>query len=265
MDPESVDRIRSATFPIARRGYEKREVERYLNQLADWLETGGGDEARSDTVRRELERIGEQTAGILTQAHDAAEAMRTQADREIRQQLADANLKAESMRSTADEYAQETREQADAYAVKMRRDVDAYAERVRIDADSYGEETRAEAEGYAGRFREEAEAEAKKIADAARTEAERIVEDAQRRKADTEALISDLEERREAVLAELERLATDVAGTATQHRPAMGAPSEQQATDGAEPEDGKTAEREQPKARAHPKQKGAAGTGAADK
>ncbi|MGH2954248.1 MAG: DivIVA domain-containing protein [Solirubrobacterales bacterium] len=259
MDPDSVDRIRRATFPMARRGYDKREVERYLGQLADWLETGGGDEARSDTVRSELERIGEQTAAILTQAHDAAEAMRTQADREIRQQLADANLKAESMRSTADEYAQETREEADAYAMKMRSDVDAYAERVRIDADSYGEETRADAEGYAGRFRAEAEAEAQKITEAARAEAARIVEDGHRRKTDTEAMISDLEQRRDTVVAELERLASEVAGTATQHRPTAGGDQEPTA-DGAGAEEDAAPEKPEPKPKPRPKAKRTAAT-----
>ena len=48
---------------------------------------------------------------------------------------------------------------------------------------------------------------------------ERIVGEANKRKADIEALISDLEQRRDAVLAELDRLASGIAGTATEHRP----------------------------------------------
>jgi len=47
VDRDSIDRIRSATFPVGRRGYEKREVDRFLNKLADWLETGGGDQTRA--------------------------------------------------------------------------------------------------------------------------------------------------------------------------------------------------------------------------
>src|SRR5258705_391133 len=42
--------------------------------------------------------------------------------------------------------------------------------------------------------------------------------DGNRRKADVESVISDLEQRRDAVLAELERLASGIAGTATEHR-----------------------------------------------
>ena len=61
MDKDSIERIRTATFGVARRGYDKRQVDRFLEQLADWLETGGGDDARSEVVRTELERVGEQT------------------------------------------------------------------------------------------------------------------------------------------------------------------------------------------------------------
>ena len=48
MDRDSIDRIRSATFPVGHRGYEKREVDRFLSRLADWLETGGGDQTRAE-------------------------------------------------------------------------------------------------------------------------------------------------------------------------------------------------------------------------
>src|SRR5918994_3485413 len=52
VDQDSIERIRSATFPIARKGYDKREVERFLNGLADWLEGGGSDQALSEVIKR---------------------------------------------------------------------------------------------------------------------------------------------------------------------------------------------------------------------
>jgi DivIVA domain-containing protein len=97
MQPDSIERIRSATFPIARKGYEKREVERFLGKLADWLEAGGGDRARSDLVKRELERVGEKTASILATAEDLAAEIRDEVARE-----------AEDARSRADENARQT-------------------------------------------------------------------------------------------------------------------------------------------------------------
>ena len=82
VDQTSLDRIRNATFPASRRGYDRREVEKFLNRLADWLETGGGDQSRAELLRRDLERIGQQTGRILTDAHDVAEQLRSEAERE---------------------------------------------------------------------------------------------------------------------------------------------------------------------------------------
>jgi len=214
VDQDSVDRIRSATFPLARRGYEKREVERFLTEIADWLETGGSDEARSDLVRQDLERIGAQTSTILTQAHDAAATMREAAERDVRQQLADANSKAEAMRESAESYAEETREDADAYALKTRADANAYAEQARSEADA-----------YAGEARTEADTAGREMTEKARGEARRIVEEAQRRRAELEQVIADLEQRRSTVVTELRRLASDAAGAAGE--PASPAAAEQ--------------------------------------
>jgi DivIVA domain-containing protein len=208
VDQHSIERIRSASFSHSVRGYHQGEVDQFLAELADWLERGGEDEAAVEAVRAELERIGEQTAGILTEAHDAAESIREDAAEDARKQLVDTNMTAEKLRSSADEYAQKAREDADAYARKTRSEVDAYVEKARP-----------EVEAEVKRMREQAEAEAAESRQAAEREAKRIVGEANTRKDDTEALISDLEQRRDAVLAELDRLASGIAGTATQHRP----------------------------------------------
>jgi DivIVA domain-containing protein len=197
VDEHSIQRIRNANFSHSVRGYDRGEVDRFLAEVADWLHIGGGEEAAAaEAVGSELERIGEQTGGILTEAHAAAQEIREDASRQVRQQLVDANLTAESLRSEAGEYSADTRDEADAYARKVRAEADAYAERVRSEIDAENDEDRAKAE----------------------KEAERIVADASRRKADVESVISDLEQRRDAVLAELERLASGIAGTATEHR-----------------------------------------------
>jgi DivIVA domain-containing protein len=203
----SIDRIRNATFSHAVRGYDRQEVDGFLRELADWLEEGGESEAASETIRAELERIGEQTASILSEAHDAGEALRANAAGEARQKLIDANATAETVRSDANEQAERVREDADAYSLKTRTEADEYAQRVRGDADAYAAELRAEVESEA----EEKRAEANR-------DAERTAAEANRRKADIDSLISDLEQRRDAVLAELERLASGITGAASQHR-----------------------------------------------
>ena len=104
VDQTSLDRIRNATFPSARRGYDKHEVEKFLARLADWLETGAGDESRSDTVKRELERVGQRTGAILAQAEDSAQQIRAEAEEEARATIDNANQQRERTRSEADTY-----------------------------------------------------------------------------------------------------------------------------------------------------------------
>jgi DivIVA domain-containing protein len=204
VDQDSIDRIRTTTFPLGRRGYEKREVDRFLNRLADWLESGGADQARAELVRRELERVGQKTGQILVAAHDAAEEVRAQLDQQAQEEMAESRQQADEVREAADRYAAETRAEADAYANRTHDDADEYAAQARDEGDAYSATTREGADSYAMKTREEAEV----------------------RRRDIEAVISDLEDRRDAVVAELERLASEVSGTATLHRPGSGSPAE---------------------------------------
>jgi DivIVA domain-containing protein len=113
VDQTSLDRIRNATFPSVRRGYDKQEVEKFLGRLADWLETGGGDETRSDAVKRELERVGQRTGAILAQAEESAQQIRAEAEEEARGTVNTANLQATETRTEAENYATETKTSAE--------------------------------------------------------------------------------------------------------------------------------------------------------
>jgi DivIVA domain-containing protein len=108
VDQTSLDRIRNATFPSSRRGYDKHEVEKFLGRLADWLETGGGDEARSEVVKKELERVGQRTGAILAQAEESAQQIRAEAEDEARGTVNTANLEASETRTDAENYASQT-------------------------------------------------------------------------------------------------------------------------------------------------------------
>ena len=169
---DSIERIRSATFSISRKGYDKREVEGFLNKLADWLEAGGGDQARSDLVKRELERVGEKTARILSEAEDSGEQLRTEAQEE-------AGAHAEPRQGAGDEHPPGGRRVRGSHAP----DADQYA---RKDAEG-GRATDAAGDARdadAGRPRET-------IADA-QAKARRIVEEGAQRRGDIEAVIGDL-------------------------------------------------------------------------
>jgi DivIVA domain-containing protein len=200
VDQTSLDRIRNATFPAARRGYDRHEVEKFLARLADWLETGAGDESRSDTVKRELERVGERTGAILAQAEESAQQIRAEADEEARGTINTANMQAEETRSETQTYAAETRGSADSYA----------------------QQTRQEAEEVLASAKAEAERQAREALETAEAQARRIVEEGTQRREDIEAVIADLVRRRNDVLADTEELSAKLSGTVSEHRPEPG-------------------------------------------
>ena len=218
-----IERIRTATFTLARRGYDKREVEQFLNRIADWLETGGGDQARADVVKRELERVGQRTASILSTAEDSAEQIRADAEEVAEQTIGRARAAATRVREEADEYAAKTRQAADAYSAKTRKEVDAYGAETRQAADAYAAQTRRAADDDAGATLEEAEHAARNQIGAAEAKATRIVDEGTARRRDIEAVISDLVARRDGVIEEANRLADELRRVAGDHAPARGA------------------------------------------
>jgi DivIVA domain-containing protein len=200
VDQTSLDRIRNATFPSSRRGYDKHEVEKFLARLADWLETGAGDESRSDVVKRELEKVGQRTGAILAQAEDSAQQIRAEAEEEARGTVNTANMEATETRSGADQYSTETRSSADAYA----------------------QQTRSAAEQDAAATRAQAQEEARETIASAQAQARRIVEEGTRRREDIEAVIADLVRRRDDVLADTDELTSKLNAAVSQHRPDQG-------------------------------------------
>jgi len=202
----SIGRIRSATFTIARRGYDKREVERFLNKLADWLETGAGDEERANTIRGELEKIGERTTTILTAVHEAAEEMQSEAERAAVQTKQTVREETQIKRAEADGYSKETRTSADAYAAKERAAADGYSVKARSDSESYAAELRASTEREAEGIEKHARKQGRETVEAAEAEGERLIAEGRKRRLDIEAMITDLVDRRDGVLDDIDRL-----------------------------------------------------------
>ena len=200
VDQTSLDRIRNATFPASRRGYDKHEVEKFLARLADWLETGAGDESRSDTVKRELQRVGERTGAILAQAEESAQQIRAEAEEEARAGVEKATQEAERARTEAEAYAKQTR----------------------ASADSYAEETRQSADRDASTTQTEAEQEARETIESAQAQARRIVDEGTQRREDVEAVIADLVRRRDEVLADTEELTAKLTAAISEHRSEAG-------------------------------------------
>jgi DivIVA domain-containing protein len=174
MDWEEIERLRAQGFTPARRGYDRREVDKFLDALVDWLETDAAKDLGGAAVKRKLELAGKSTAQILLTTENESEQM---------------------LRQTEEECA-ELRSEAEAAALEARR----------------------AAEEYAKKVREKAAQDARRTGEAASAKAKQIAEQGERRQAQIEALIGELNTRRDGALRELERLHGELASTIGKHR-----------------------------------------------
>jgi DivIVA domain-containing protein len=94
--------IRNVSFPVAVRGYERRAVDAYVervNRVIAELEVGSSPQS---AVRHALNRVGEQTSGVLQRAREAAEEITTTA-------LAEADEITSSARAEAEQSLEEVK------------------------------------------------------------------------------------------------------------------------------------------------------------
>jgi DivIVA domain-containing protein len=176
MDWQDIDRIRVPGFALARRGYDKHEVDRFLARLADWLETDAAAEIGQMAVTRKLELVGKSTAHILMTTEQESAELRRSAQEECAQLVSEAEAAARQTREAADEYAKHVRAQADT--------------------------------------------DARRMSEAASTEARETIEEGERRRAQIEAVIADLEVRRDDALADLDALRSELGAAIANHKPA---------------------------------------------
>jgi hypothetical protein len=179
MDRTDIEGLRDPGFTIARRGYDRREVDKLLGSLVDWLETDASKELGDMAVRRKFELVGKSTSRILMTAEEES---------------------AELRRLTADDCA-ELRSRAEAASLEVRQTADEHAAKQRAKA---GEDAR-------------------RTAAAARAKAKEIVEEGERRRAQIEAVVAELESQRDRTIHELDRLRAELASTIGTHAPAAGA------------------------------------------
>jgi DivIVA domain-containing protein len=110
------EHIRGVSFPRAFQGYDRPAVDAFLERVAEWAE-GVAAPGTGPDLKRELERVGERTAAILTAAEEAAtrakveaaeeaDALRESAEREARARELEAARKAEDIVAGAQERAE---------------------------------------------------------------------------------------------------------------------------------------------------------------
>ena len=113
MDWNQLEQLRVNGFTLARRGYDTREVDKFLHMLADWLETDAATELGDQAVQRKLELVGTSTAHILLTTEQEAQELRRTTQAECAELRRQAEAEAASVRQQAEEYAAALREEAD--------------------------------------------------------------------------------------------------------------------------------------------------------
>jgi DivIVA domain-containing protein len=113
MDWKEIERLRVQGFTVARRGYDRREVDRFLDALVEWIETDAAQDLADLAVKRKLELVGKSTSHILLTTEEESEELRAQAKEQCAELLSEAEAASLEARRAGDEYAKKVREKAD--------------------------------------------------------------------------------------------------------------------------------------------------------
>ena len=135
MDWNHLEQLRVNGFSITRRGYDTREVDKFLEILADWLETDAPQQLGDQAVQRKLELVGQSTAHILLAAEKEAQELRRTTQAECLQLREQAEATAREAGRLAEEYASSVRQEADEEAQATRDDAAEQARRTVEEAD----------------------------------------------------------------------------------------------------------------------------------
>jgi hypothetical protein len=106
---QDIERLRDPGFTIVRRGYDRREVEKLLGSLVDWLETNAAKDLGEMAVNRKLELVGKSTSRILLTADEESAKLRAAAQEECEKLLSESEAASREVRRAADEYAARVR------------------------------------------------------------------------------------------------------------------------------------------------------------
>ena len=101
------EQVREASFPLALRGYDRRAVDEYVAELTQLVDELEGRQLREKVVQRALDEVGEQTASILQQAHEAADELAARSRAQAEGRLQRAEREAELLKAEADKYAEQ--------------------------------------------------------------------------------------------------------------------------------------------------------------
>jgi DivIVA domain-containing protein len=101
------DMLRDISFPTAVRGYDRRAVDDFLQELLTLVADLEARQTREGVVQKALDELGEETAGILQRAHETADEIAARSRAQADGRLQRAEREAEIAKRDADEYAEQ--------------------------------------------------------------------------------------------------------------------------------------------------------------
>lgn len=102
----AAENIRDRTFPVAVRGYDRRSVDEFVQEMFELVNALEGRQSREEVVQRALDQVGEETAGILQRAHRTADEIAARSRAQAEGRIQRAEREAEISREQADDYAE---------------------------------------------------------------------------------------------------------------------------------------------------------------
>jgi cell division initiation protein len=101
------ERLSNVSFPLAVRGYDRRAVDDFVQEVRALVAELESTQTREGVVQRALDELGEETAGILQRAHETADEIAARSRAQADGRLQRAEREAEIVRREADEYAEQ--------------------------------------------------------------------------------------------------------------------------------------------------------------
>ena len=99
--------LREVSFPMAVRGYDRRAVDAFVEELRNLVGDLEAHQTREGVVQKALDELGEETAGILQRAHETADEIAARSRAQADGRLQRAEREAEIVKRDADEYAEQ--------------------------------------------------------------------------------------------------------------------------------------------------------------
>jgi cell division septum initiation protein DivIVA len=131
-------------FPLSLRGYRCESVDAYVRDTSQLVAELHAARSPEIAVRRALERLGEDVAGVLGRAHETAERITEQSQEEAEERLAQARREAERITASARRRLRELDAETDRIWVERARVIESLrelAEEVLSVADSAAEQS----------------------------------------------------------------------------------------------------------------------------